>query len=76
MIRDDKVQREKAEVAILEANMEAVFADAGKEGVAAKVSPEAVTAVQTEKTTTIAGIQSDRCMRNRFFSCISIDMYV
>ena len=47
--------------------MEAVFADAGKEGVAAKVSPEVVTAVQTEKTTTIAGIQIDRCMRNRFF---------
>ncbi len=76
------MQREKAEVAILEANMEAVFADAGKEGVAAKVSPEAVTAVQTEKTTTIAGIQSDRCMRNRIFSlhfngyvCISMDVH-
>ena len=48
-----QVQREKAEVAILEANMEAVFADANKEDAAAN---ESHTAIQTEKIAPDTGI--------------------
>ena len=47
------MQREKAEVAILEANMEAVFADANQDDVSAN---ESLTAIQTEKTAPDAGI--------------------